>query len=152
MIRSMIFSRPGLKSTTENMLHVWKKQLTTCYQHSCKGETSWEIQHYEMIFYSVNYNFGTFCSPWRWKKQFFGNQYQNMNQNIFIRISKYILLLPTDSILAALTYLIHCIENVVFLIITAAIVHHTMKIQRQYQRKPNQSSPFQWLEKNNIVR
>ena len=55
----------------------------------------------------------------------------------------YILLLPTDSILAALTYLIHCIKNVVFLIITAAIVHHTMKIQRQYQRKPNQSSPFQ---------
>lgn len=62
---------------------------------------------------------------------------------IHLYLEVYILLLPTDSILAALTYLIHCIENVVFLIITAAIVHHTMKIQRQYQRKPNQSSPFQ---------
>ena len=85
MIRSMIFSRPGLKSTTENMLHVWKKQLTTCYQHSCKGETSWEIQHYEMIFYSVNYNFGTFCSPWRWKKQFLV-----FNTKIWIKIYSFV--------------------------------------------------------------
>ena len=61
----------------------------------------------------------------------------------YIYLHLDVLVLPADSILGALTYLIYCIENVVFSIITAAIVHHTMKIQRQYQRKPNESSPFQ---------